>query len=536
GVFVPGTYDDHPFTIGPNDGDAALHAKITWADATINDWDLYLLKAGGTTPIASSAQGGTTSEELALPNPDPGDYVLRIVNYTAVGSVDANVTFDQRTQAIASKGSSSYVGYCGYCDTITQGTPFGNGIATNVGGDKPGLTGSPDGWHIAAAKGLPSRYITSVRMDPENPRTVYVTLAGYGRRWAFPGAVGEDTSKVGTGHVFKSTDAGATFTNVTGNLPDIPANWSLIHNGHLVVGTDIGVFESCDTAGGQYATLGSGLPTSPVSTLRYKPGDPNTILAATYGRGPFTYTFSDDNGRCPAADGSPGTTPTPTPSPTPTSTPNGNGNGDGSGACPASSGFKRARVKPAGAGLRFAITRRVMAAYKVDVFRSAAGRTVGRPVLVKRFRNRTGPFTWKGRAGLPSGIYFTRAKVRSGSTADTRRSVFAYRHGRFHARPQFSARASCKLLGSARLGSPAFGGTSAAPLRIAFRLIKPASVTVRATQGSKTLLGRTLASGAKGYTRLRLPARRAHRGRVVVRISARAGSVRESVRLVSLRL
>ena len=31
--------------------------------------------------------------------------------------------------------------------------------------------------------GLPKRYITSVQMDPADPRTVYVTLAGYGRRW-----------------------------------------------------------------------------------------------------------------------------------------------------------------------------------------------------------------------------------------------------------------------------------------------------------------------------------------------------------------
>ena len=55
--------------------------------------------------------------------------------------------------------------------------PFANGVATNVGSD----------WHVAKAAGLPSRYITSIRMDPQDPRTVYATLAGYGRRWAFPG-------------------------------------------------------------------------------------------------------------------------------------------------------------------------------------------------------------------------------------------------------------------------------------------------------------------------------------------------------------
>jgi hypothetical protein len=136
-------------------------------------------------------------------------------------------------------------------------------------------------------------------MDPSDPRTVYVTLAGYARRWAFPGAVGEDTSKVGTGHVFKSTDGGQTFTDVTGDMPDVPADWSVVHNGHLVVGTDIGVFESCDTAGGAYSVLGSGLPAAPISTLRFKPGDDDLLVAATYGRGVYTYRFGDDQGRCP---------------------------------------------------------------------------------------------------------------------------------------------------------------------------------------------------------------------------------------------
>ena len=125
-----------------------------------------------------------------------------------------------------------------------------------------------------------------------------MTLAGYGRDWAFPGAVGEDTSKVGVGHVFKSTDAGETFTDVSGDLPDAPASWSVLHNGHLVIGTDTGVYESCDNAGGAYSVLGGGLPTAPISTLRLKPGDPDLLVAATYGRGIYTYRFGDDSGRC----------------------------------------------------------------------------------------------------------------------------------------------------------------------------------------------------------------------------------------------
>jgi len=165
---------------------------------------------------------------------------------------------------------------------VTQNVPFDNGVATNVGG----------AWHIAAAAGLPKRYITSIRMDPADVRTVYVTLGGYGRRWVPPGAEGEDTSLVGTGHVFKSADAGETFVDVTGNLPDVPANWSLVRNGQLIVATDVGVFVSADTAGGMWAQLGRDLPVAPVFKVRLQPGDPDNLIAATFGRGVWSFRFS----------------------------------------------------------------------------------------------------------------------------------------------------------------------------------------------------------------------------------------------------
>lgn len=189
---------------------------------------------------------------------------------------------DRQTSALDVIGTTIYAGYCGYCDVLTQSVPFANGLATNVGGT----------WHIATATGLPVRYISSVRMDPANTSTVYVTLGGYGRRWIPPGVVGDSTRFVGTGHVFKSTDAGQTFTDISGNLPDIPANASVIHNGQLVVATEIGVFQSSNTAGGAYTILGSGLPAAPIFNLHVQPGAADTLVAATYGRGVYWYHYS----------------------------------------------------------------------------------------------------------------------------------------------------------------------------------------------------------------------------------------------------
>lgn len=188
--------------------------------------------------------------------------------------------------AVDTRGNSTYVAYCGYCDIVTGGTPFQSGIATNVGGSKPGKAGTGDGWHIAAAKGLPERYVNSVRIDPADPRTVYVTLGGYGRRWIPPGSLGDDVSRIGKGHVYKSTDAGATFHDISGNLPDIGADDAFPFNGRLVVATDLGTYVG-GLDGGTYRVLGKGLPAAPVFRLNRSPRNPRELVAASYGRGVY---------------------------------------------------------------------------------------------------------------------------------------------------------------------------------------------------------------------------------------------------------
>ena len=58
---------------------------------------------------------------------------------------------------------------------------------------KPGKKTTPDGWHIAARRGLPNRIITSVTMDPSNHRTVYVTLGASAARIFPVSRSGSDT-------------------------------------------------------------------------------------------------------------------------------------------------------------------------------------------------------------------------------------------------------------------------------------------------------------------------------------------------------
>jgi hypothetical protein len=208
-----------------------------------------------------------------------------------VSDVDKELGYDaNQATGIDMRGDYAYVGWCGPCSVRAQGS-FSSGIATNVGGSASPAFGTSNGWHIAPAQGLPQRYITSVKIDPSDPtgKTVYVTLGGYSSHWIPPGALGEDTSAVGTGHVFVSHDAGQTFTNVSGDLPDTPADAVIPVAGKLVVGTDVGVFVSSD-GGGTWSILGD-LPAMPVVHFALDPSNANRIIAATYGRGVYAYTF-----------------------------------------------------------------------------------------------------------------------------------------------------------------------------------------------------------------------------------------------------
>src|SRR3954452_25064011 len=182
-------------------------------------------------------------------------------------------------------GKDAYVGFCGSCDPVKLKQKFKNGIATNLGGS----------WHIAGARGLPNRFPTSVTMDPRDHRTVYVTLGASAARYFAPlGSQGDDAigSPAG-GFLFKSTDAGETFKDITGNLPKVQTTWTIVRNGQLIVADAVGIFASRGTDGGNYAPLGEGLPPTATYSMTLKPGDPNTLVAATFGRGIYRYTFAD---------------------------------------------------------------------------------------------------------------------------------------------------------------------------------------------------------------------------------------------------
>lgn len=126
-------------------------------------------------------------------------------------------------------------------------------------------------WQTVSA-GLPNRWITSTTWDPLESNTLYVTQSGY-RQGAH------------AGHIYKSTNLGNTWIDISGDLPDMPINKLLVApiSRNLYIATDIGVYWSNDS-GTTWELLGTELPNVVISDLSYH-APSQTLLAATYGRG-----------------------------------------------------------------------------------------------------------------------------------------------------------------------------------------------------------------------------------------------------------
>jgi len=131
---------------------------------------------------------------------------------------------------------------------------------------------------------LPVRWVTRVAVDPTNANVAYATFSGL--KWNSPQP-----------HVFRTPDMGATWQDVSGNLPDAPVNTIVVDPTYphfLYAGTDVGAYYS-STFGRQWQALGEGMPLVSVYDLAFH-APRRLLVAGTHGRSMYALELSTFTG------------------------------------------------------------------------------------------------------------------------------------------------------------------------------------------------------------------------------------------------
>jgi hypothetical protein len=201
------------------------------------------------------------------------------------------------SNATAAQNAGSTVLYAGMAGSLDGGASFGGHIFANYAA---GSASSSSVWTdiakstVSNASGTafnPGGFdISSVVADPHDAtgETVYATVMGFAG------------NGVNAAHVYRSTNGGASWTNISNNLPNAPANSLLVDPNDantVYVAMDTGIYAttqvtSCATVSSScWSVYGTGLPNAPVVALQASAGIATgdgrfgELRAATYGRG-----------------------------------------------------------------------------------------------------------------------------------------------------------------------------------------------------------------------------------------------------------
>jgi hypothetical protein len=185
---------------------------------------------------------------------------INIYKSTAGGSGWTNVaSLSSKALSIVSSFTST--------DTVYAGTiPVTSGPAATIYRSTNGST-----FTDVAAGQVPNRFITDLSVNPNNSAEVYAVFGGFG-----------------SGHVYRSSNAGLNWVNISGNLPDVPHQCVVVdplYPQNIYVGNDLGVYVTTNN-GALWYEFRTGMPYALVFDLSIVFPSRN-IRATTHGNGVY---------------------------------------------------------------------------------------------------------------------------------------------------------------------------------------------------------------------------------------------------------
>jgi Divergent InlB B-repeat domain/PASTA domain len=227
-------------------------------------------------PSTGSLLGGANSKVWRSDNPNaPG---FDAASWTAISP-----QFDWYPGAIAAAPSDAqtiYVGSSAYSNVTNQ---MGIEVTHSGGGI------DPSNWSLGSGC-CGFAPVTDIEVDPSHPSHAYATTSSWPPQAPRAGI----STNGATSQVYETTDGGASWHIITGNLPAAPYNaiavdWSFPRQ-TIYVATDVGVFWSEDD-GTIWHASSSGLPNVSVQDLalqKINGAATPTLYAATFGRGVYS--------------------------------------------------------------------------------------------------------------------------------------------------------------------------------------------------------------------------------------------------------
>jgi len=251
-----------------------------WTQYVYNNF--YRSTNGGTS-FSSVSEFGSSSGRFI--NPSRYDDTNNIM-YAAAGTNEILRWSNPQSGSTGTFASVSIGG--GQISAITVSPNTSNrifvGTGASVGGGTPGgdvyvIDDAHSGSSLTAtdisSSSFPANgYVSCIEVENGDDNHILVTFSNYG-----------------VSSIWETTDGGSNWTEVEGDLPDMPVRWALFHpldNSAAIIATELGVWTT-SSLNGSSTTWGPSddMPNVRTDMLQYRTSD-NEVIAATHGRGLFS--------------------------------------------------------------------------------------------------------------------------------------------------------------------------------------------------------------------------------------------------------
>jgi len=235
-----------------------VNERTNWSTPIVHDPSVSQRLYAGSFRVFRSTDGASNWSAISGDLTDGPTHFADLANSHLENVVEGTVT------TIAPSPLSVNVVWAGTDDGHVWVTQNGGGAWTRV--DVPGRT----------------EWVTRVEADPHVVGAAYVTYSGYRIDSPLP-------------RIFRTVNFGASWTDIAGNLPDVPLNGvnadpDPAMRGRLFVASDLGVYVTSDY-GLTWSALGTGMPPVVVLDLDLI-SSTRQLFAGTHGRSAYVYELS----------------------------------------------------------------------------------------------------------------------------------------------------------------------------------------------------------------------------------------------------